>query len=100
MAISGHNSSAGVRNYIKSVLQRYVIEQNFERTGIDESTKILPIKLHRTALENRGFNDMVDPSYMEGHNIAVDVCYFPLIAQEFNNESKRQIYTKAIIFQK
>ncbi|GBC08035.1 hypothetical protein RclHR1_07890002 [Rhizophagus clarus] len=52
-------------------------------------------------------DDIIDPSYMEGKwdddeidNLVVDICYFPLIAQEFNNESKRQIYTKAIIFQK
>ncbi|PKY39933.1 hypothetical protein RhiirA4_394045 [Rhizophagus irregularis] len=33
-------------------------------------------------------------------NLVVDICYFLLIAQQFSNESKRQIYTKAIIFQK
>ncbi|CAB5380806.1 unnamed protein product [Rhizophagus irregularis] len=48
-----------------------------------------------------------DPSYTEGKweddeidNLVVDICYFPLIAQQFSNESKRQIYTKVIIFQK
>ncbi|PKY23179.1 hypothetical protein RhiirB3_411491, partial [Rhizophagus irregularis] len=52
-------------------------------------------------------DDIIDPSYMEGKwendgidDLVVDICYFPLIAQEFSNESKRQIYTKAIIFQK
>ncbi|CAB5127263.1 unnamed protein product [Rhizophagus irregularis] len=52
-------------------------------------------------------DDIIDPSYMEGKweddeidNLVVDICYFPLIAQQFSNESKRQIYTKAIIFQK
>ncbi|PKY45629.1 hypothetical protein RhiirA4_401474, partial [Rhizophagus irregularis] len=52
-------------------------------------------------------DDIIDPSYMEGKwendgidNLIVDICSFPLIAQEFSNESKRQIYTKAIIFQK
>jgi hypothetical protein len=51
--------------------------------------------------------DIIDPSYMEGKwdddeidNLVVDICYFPLIAQEFNDESKRQIITKSIIFQK
>ncbi|CAG8440667.1 uncharacterized protein OCT59_009851 [Rhizophagus irregularis] len=163
------------------------LTRNFEkrRAGIDESTKVLPIKLRQqicAALGNRGFNDMIDnkkktfthdfvsryqnilnneisyyrrindsekkkeiedmagdiikravalfwfrlkvqepvveyiwpksddiidPSYMEGKweddeidNLVVDICYFPLIAQEFSNESKRQIYTKAIILQK
>ncbi|CAB4375330.1 unnamed protein product [Rhizophagus irregularis] len=163
------------------------LTRNFakRRAGIDESTKVLPIKLRQqvcAALGNRGFNDMIDnekkifthnfvsryqnilnteinnyrkisdsekkkeiedmaadivkrtvtlfwfrlrvqqpiveyiwpksddiidPSYMEGKwendgidNLIVDICSFPLIAQEFSNESKRQIYTKAIIFQK
>lgn len=38
-------------------------------------------------------NDEID-------NIVVDICYFPLIAQEFYDESKRQIYTPAKIFHK
>jgi len=44
-------------------------------------------------MEGTWENDEID-------NIVVDICYFPLIAQEFSNESKRQIYTNAIIFQK
>ncbi|PKY56745.1 hypothetical protein RhiirA4_428477 [Rhizophagus irregularis] len=52
-------------------------------------------------------NREIDPSYMEGNwddeeidNNNVDFCYFPLIAQEFKNESKRHIYTLAKIVQK
>ncbi|RIA87531.1 hypothetical protein C1645_284856 [Glomus cerebriforme] len=53
------------------------------------------------------YDDKIDPSYMEGtweddeiDNIVVDICYFPLIAQEFDDKSKCQIYTKAIILHK
>ncbi|GBC08041.1 hypothetical protein RclHR1_07890008 [Rhizophagus clarus] len=52
-------------------------------------------------------NDNIQPSYMEGtwedteiDNIAVDICYFPLIAQKFDDKSKRQVYTPARIFHK
>ncbi|GBC29222.1 uncharacterized protein OCT59_009833 [Rhizophagus irregularis] len=178
----------GMETYIfRKVKELIEITRNFakRRVGIDESTKVLPVKLRQqvcAALGNRGFNDMIDndkktfthyfishfqaglnnemskyrefgepekrkeienmagdiikravalfwfrlkvqepvveyiwpksddiidPSYMEGKweddeidNLVVDICYFPLIAQEFSDESKRQIYTKAIIFQK
>ncbi|CAB5126840.1 unnamed protein product [Rhizophagus irregularis] len=179
-----HGMETHLFNKTKELVE---LTRNFEkrRAGIDESTKVLPIKLRQqicAALGNRGFNDMIDnekktfthdfvsryqnilnneisnyrrindsekkkeiedmaadiikrtvtlfwfrfkvqqpiveyiwpksddiidPSYMEGKwendeidNLVVDICYFPLIAQEFSNESKRQIYTKAIIFQK
>ncbi|PKY45630.1 hypothetical protein RhiirA4_401482, partial [Rhizophagus irregularis] len=41
------------------------LTRNFakRRTGIDESTKVLPIKLRQqvcATLGNRGFNDMID----------------------------------------
>ncbi|CAG8669762.1 11341_t:CDS:2 [Funneliformis mosseae] len=156
------------------------------RTGTDDTTKVLPIKLRQQifgALGNRGFNDMminngkeilphlfinnyhpilnkdigrhriikdpkkkqeiedmaagiiqkvinlfffrtktqepvveivwvnpddkIDPDYIEGKweddeidDFVVDICYFPIISQEFNNESKRHIYTPARIFPK
>jgi hypothetical protein len=50
-------------------------------------------------------NDNINPNYMEGtweddeiDNIAVDICYFPLI--RCNDGSKRQIYTTAKILHK
>jgi hypothetical protein len=53
------------------------------------------------------YNDNINPSHMEGtweddeiDNIVVDICYFPLIAQTFDDKSKRQIYTPARIFHK
>ncbi|GBC29229.1 uncharacterized protein OCT59_009839 [Rhizophagus irregularis] len=53
------------------------------------------------------YNDNINHSYMEGtweddeiENIVVDICYFPLIAQKFDDKSKRQIYTPARIFHK
>ncbi|RIA87529.1 hypothetical protein C1645_877970 [Glomus cerebriforme] len=53
------------------------------------------------------YNDKIDPSYMEGtweddeiDKIVVDICYFPVIAQEFDKKSKRQIYTPAGILHK
>ncbi|CAG8608593.1 2692_t:CDS:1 [Funneliformis caledonium] len=49
----------------------------------------------------------IDPSYMEGkwdddeiENLVVDICYFPTISQEFDNKSKRHIYTPGRIFPK
>ncbi|PKC17246.1 hypothetical protein RhiirA5_460952 [Rhizophagus irregularis] len=53
------------------------------------------------------YNDNINSSYMEGtweideiENIVVDICYFPLIAQNFDDKSKRQIYTPARISHK
>ncbi|CAB4437235.1 unnamed protein product [Rhizophagus irregularis] len=53
------------------------------------------------------YNVNINPSYMEGtweddeiENIVVDICYFPLIAQNFDDKSKCQIYTPARILHK
>ncbi|CAB4437374.1 unnamed protein product [Rhizophagus irregularis] len=53
------------------------------------------------------YNDNINPSYMEGKweideidDIVVDICYFPLIAQNFDDKSKCQIYTPARILHK
>src|SRR5581483_12160247 len=53
------------------------------------------------------YDDKIDPIYMKGkwgdnkiENIAVDICYFPLLAQNLKDKSKRQIYTQAKIFHK